>query len=91
MNNNRDLSTSLEVTDFVHLFVISTEANKSDYKGGVFLGFALGYDFGHFEIAAQYLYTQVDTKDKIRTGFDDYSYSAKWNLYHMGVSLGIAF
>ena len=66
-------------------------ANKSDYKGGVFLGFALGYDFGHFEIAAQYLYTQVDTKDKIRTGFDDYSYSAKWNLYHMGVSLGIAF
>lgn len=66
-------------------------ANKSDYKGGVFLGFALGYDFGHFEIAAQYLYTQVDTKNKIRTGFDDYSYSAKWNLFHMGVSLGVAF
>lgn len=66
-------------------------ANKSDYKGGVFLGLALGYDFGHFEISAQYLYTQVDTKDKIRTGYDDYSYSAKWNLYHMGICLGIAF
>lgn len=66
-------------------------ANKSDYKGGVFLGAALGYDFGHFEIAAQYLFTQVKTKDRIYTGYGDYSYSAKWNLNHIGVSLGIAF
>lgn len=66
-------------------------ANDDNYKGGVFLGVALGYDFGHFEISAQYIYTKIETKDLIRTGFDDYSYSAKWNQSHIGVSLGIAF
>lgn len=66
-------------------------AKDDDFKGGVFLGVALGYDFGHFEISAQYIYTKIETKDLIRTGYDDYSYSAKWNQSHIGVSLGIAF
>jgi len=69
----------------------NTVTNKDWLEGGYFTGLSIGYDFGHFELALLSMASQIKTDGKRYTGNDDYYYKAKWNLSHVGLTLGIAF
>lgn len=66
--------------------------NKDWLKGGVFTSFSFGYDFGCFELALQSMMNQTKTDGKYYTDSKkQYYYKAKWDVLHVGVTLGIAF
>ena len=63
-------------------------ANRSELNGGVFLAPSIGYDFGGFEVGAQFIYHQYKYKDEI---YNYIGYSRpKWDVFHVGLRLGIS-
>ena len=62
--------------------------NNSDLRGGIFLAPAIGYDFGGFEVGVQFMYNQFKYKDEIyyHIGYT----TPKWDVYHVGLRLGIS-
>ena len=62
--------------------------NDSDLRGGIFLAPCFGYDFGAFEVGVQFMYNQIKYKDAI--SLYGVASTPKWDVFHIGLCLGIS-
>ena len=63
--------------------------NKSGFRGELFMAPCFGYDFGGYEVGVQLMYHQFRYKDKVDYQIITYS-EPKWDMFHVGLRLGIS-
>jgi len=87
-----NFSSRKRSTFFIDYKIGGNMVNKDWLRGGVYSSFSFGYDFGCFELALQTMMNQTETHGDRYTNIDKkYYYNAKWDVLHVGLSLGIAF